>query len=586
MVYGAVPLSDYRKMTEISLRRHIKPHAPRRKKRSTSWPIWAKLTALFMFAYVLFIIYVLVSIELKPKSDNAATSRSKLISLLGPPPQKEKVSVFTFGANDEYKLDKSQAEAALQQYGASSLRKIMTAYIEPPMNDTVPGTGSQGDPENEKDTGTPPEFIVPLPLRTNTPEDLIKIEYPKLQTCHDIPGKIPVDRGLEIDSKGNTVVWNIGDEATPEDYPMREAPYCPVDADPFLPWIHDVFPSQDGTKIEFIAQNKRLCKTGKNFRKDLKRMEPQVALLQPVSVERIVEDEARKIAPELWYPDSIDGQDGSPRYRLAPFEESAPDGRETRFICRFHMTDFSNGGLPSTVVLGETLSKYPFNYEFVSYRKMFETMLTPRGKDNKMFWTSNLRFECPVPDLTGLFKIIAQGDTILSDGTPTVYVDLIPFRTPPRYGHDELHLPDGMIGPGKKPMFDAKKRWGDHNVMPRVEASGRWENIPICSPPSIGSTTDAVKPHQRSVPEKKVHVLSACVWAAASFRTRGAGQTPVTDTLRRLEEWIEFHLMAGFDHIYVYDNSGAQTNETSLAPVLNTYPSSKVTRIDWPSTVW
>lgn len=42
--------------------------------------------------------------------------------------------------------------------------------------------------------------------------------------------------------------------------------------------------------------------------------------------------------------------------------------------------------------------------------------------------------------------------------------------------------------------------------------------------------------------------------------------------------------MVGFDHIYVYDNSGAHTNETSLEPVLAPFGDS-VTRIDWPSTV-
>ena len=66
-------------------------------------------------------------------------------------------------------LIQNKAEEALQRHGASSIRKIMTAYIEPPMNDTVPGTGNQGDPDNEKDTGTPPEFIVPLSFETDTP---------------------------------------------------------------------------------------------------------------------------------------------------------------------------------------------------------------------------------------------------------------------------------------------------------------------------------------------------------------------------------------------------------------------------------
>ena len=50
-------------------------------------------------------------------------------------------------------------------------------------------------------------------------------------------------------------------------------------------------------------------------------------------------------------------------------------------------------------------------------------------------------------------------------------------------------------------------------------------------------------------------------------------------------EWIEFHLMVGFDHIYVYDNSGAYGNTSSLEDVAKTYPSSQVTRIDWPHRV-
>lgn len=51
-------------------------------------------------------------------------------------------------------------------------------------------------------------------------------------------------------------------------------------------------------------------------------------------------------------------------------------------------------------------------------------------------------------------------------------------------------------------------------------------------------------------------------------------------------EWIEFHLMIGFDHIYVYDNTGAHTDEVDLESTL--YPrflESEVTYIDWPSRV-
>ena len=70
-------------------------------------------------------------------------------------------------------------------------------------------------------------------------------------------------------------------------------------------------------------------------------------------------------------------------------------------------------------------------------------------------------------------------------------------------------------------------------------------------------------------------------------------------------EWIEFHLMVGFDHIYVYDNSGAfvdsggggsgddgtTTNNATtrtihnLKPIVEAFPPSQITWIDWPSQV-
>ena len=207
----------------------------------------------------------------------------------------------------------------------------------------------------------------------------------------------------------------------------------------------------------------------------------------------------------------------SPRYRLAPFNESSADGQETRFICRFHATDFSGSGdQPRTILLGETLSKFPFNYEFVSYRKKEATMITPRGKDTKMFWTSNLRFECPVPDIKGLSQIIAAGSSILSDGTPTMYVDLIPIRTPPRYGPNEAHFPEGMIQADKRITFDAKERWGDHNVMPRVEASGRWQNIPICFAPSIESRVKATDSTGGCESSEKETSCAVCLFVGIS----------------------------------------------------------------------
>jgi hypothetical protein len=70
---------------------------------------------------------------------------------------------------------------------------------------------------------------------------------------------------------------------------------------------------------------------GKNHRKDVIRLTPQVALLQPVSVEWINKCKAQLLAPELWTSTNAAGDD-MPQYQLSPYEEASPDGMETRFI--------------------------------------------------------------------------------------------------------------------------------------------------------------------------------------------------------------------------------------------------------------
>jgi hypothetical protein len=506
-----------------------------------------------------------------------------------------------------YKLDRKGLEDFLSKKGPAKLRKIIGAYLEPEMSFVIPETINQGAIDKDDDPGIPPKFITPLPLRTITPDDLKHYEYPKFQTCHDLPAKLPVDRGLELDKNGEPIVWNIGDTETSPDYPWDEAPFCPVDADPFLPWIHDIFPNVDGTVLEFIAHNRRRCKTGRKNRKDVLRLEPQVALLQHVSVQRITQLQAIKLAPELWNDASSSLRSDLPRYRLAPMNESSPDGRFTRFLCRFHGTTIQSNGEPQSVIIDETLSIYPFNYEFVSYRKGKPTMITPKGKDNKFFWTSVLRFQCPIPK--SLRKIIVKGNSVLSDGTPTLHVDLIPIRTPPRFGVDEMYLTEEMIGPQvfggdrdwnnwksavnkSQQGFDPYLNWGDKNVLPRVEASGRWTNLPICQVPSLAQDDNSQMlslvsktSNEKSRKVSKPHLLSACVWTSASFKTRGKGKTPILDTASRLKEWIEFHLMVGFDHIYIFDNSAAHTNFISLKPILDEFPKSQVSRIEWPSII-
>ena len=526
------------------------------------------------------------------------------------PPKTIPPKPFAFTTIKEFEKHREMSELAMKNNNdASTLRKVITAYIEPLLQDMVPNTGGRGDFSDPTDRGTPPEFMEPLPLRTHTPKDLRKIEYPLVQTCHDMPGKFPIDRGLQFGASGELVVWNVGNTPTPPDFPEQEAPYCPVELDPFLPWIHDVFPSQDGSRIEFIAQNKRRCRTGKEYTENVNRLTPQVALLQSISVETISDSRAKEMAPNLWHPNTTNSdiptenqdEDDTPRYRLAPYEFVTATGRYTRFICRFHMTTAMDGDASITVDLGETLSEYPFNYEYINYRKNHETLLTPRGKDSVLFWTSNLHFYCPVPKNKAFRDAIANGKTVLSDGTPTVHVDVVPIRTSVRY--EEIHLPKDMIGSmegAAEPIFDPVRRWGLNHVLPRVEASGRWANIPICLPPELVDetitqtetdidtlvTSTVTRKLVPNINELKVkpHYLVGCLWASAEFKTRGKERGASTDTIDRLKEWIEFHLLVGFDHIYVYDNSGAHTNETSLEGTLALFPG-KVTRIDWPSTV-
>lgn len=267
----------------------------------------------------------------------------------------------------------------------------------------------------------------------------------RLKSCNDMPAKLPVDRGFgkhvarnvnsrDTFSSGKLNVWEEAKEG------------CPVNADPFLPWLHDMFPNKDGSVVHFIAQNKRRCNSGKVHWDDIHALEPQVTIMQPVSVKRIDEMTAQKMAPKLWSPAFGDNDATTPRYRLAPHEEADSDGMFTRFICRFRAMDYTKSP-PEQVIVGETLSTYPYNYEFVNFRKEIGdlSMLTPKGKDNPMFWQSQLRFDCPVPDNGDLQSSIASGESVLSDGTPSIYVDVVPIRTAPRYGKRMSYFTPDMV---------------------------------------------------------------------------------------------------------------------------------------------
>ena len=83
--------------------------------------------------------------------------------------------------------------------------------------------------------------------------------------------------------------------------------------------------------------------------------------------------------------------------------------------------------------------------------------------------------------------------------------------------------------------------------------------------------------------EKEKKKLIACTWTSSSFETRG-GKTKVSDGDQRLLQWLEFNKLVGVDHVYVYDNSGAFSETTSLKPITDLFPGF-VTRIHWPAKI-
>ena len=76
--------------------------------------------------------------------------------------------------------------------------------------------------------------IQPLPLRQTTHDTLHKVSYPHVNSCKAFTSQFPIDNP-------------------------------PVDLDPFLPWIHDVFPSSNGKYVMFVAQNRRRCYNGQKM---------------------------------------------------------------------------------------------------------------------------------------------------------------------------------------------------------------------------------------------------------------------------------------------------------------------------------
>jgi hypothetical protein len=488
----------------------------------------------------------------------------------------------------------------LLQEKTRRLTPVLTAYVE-----ASPAVLEElGNIQNTSN-------VQQQPLRTQFPDSLKKYTYEQLRKCSDVPSKLPVNQPVEL----NSAYKNTNNRTPLLTKKFHYAKYCPVDADPYLPWIHDIFPSTMNLEtsrvehVEIIAQNKRRCNTDENrFANDLKNLEPQVAIMQPVPIKRISSHEARFLAPELWSSqphqslansssslyDSIivDSRASVSRYRLATYEDADKNSQETRFICRFHTLDFGEGNESTLrkVILAETLSVFPYNYEYVAWRKDSFPMLSKGGSGaNNCFWNSVQHFRCPIP--SHLQQIVGHDKSVINDAA-TVYLDLVPIRTRVRLGNEEYFTEDMAGDYVEQSSFDPKREWGEAHVLPEVEASGRWENIPLCASPMPGRSPNdelnvkdlaAAESVNVSVPKK--HTLMGCVWASATFTARG--NSPVDSSpSSRLFEWLTYHLyVANMDHIYVYDNSGAHTNEISLLNITNLFPRNRVTRIDWPFAV-
>ena len=405
--------------------------------------------------------------------------------------------------------------------------------------------------------------------------------------------------------------------------------------DPNTSWmtlaIHDVFPTADGSHVVFVAQNRRRCFNGQRILRNGEEapkgeiphknrvlleygksycMRPQVALFQHVPVKRV---------------GGTNGTSGEgegveePRLRLSSHEEADADGVETRFLCRFKTYDpNAPPGQPKLRVIGHSLSVFELDYDYHTYRKGYKNTATAAGFDNHMIWMSQLLFKCPVPG-EGLRTKIREGGTRVGgksgddgDHYTNLYVDMVPILTPPRYTAPMDFFPPRYGFGNKNGEFQADVEWGKEHFLPTIHESGRWENIPICMPslmthgivpvPDHGYETSGTEVAMNSIvnyftPEVAVtsgtgsnpapqplHGVIACTWASTTFKTR-SNRADVNDGKRRLREWLEFNLLAGFDHIYVYDNSGAFTDDDSLADIVDQFPDGRVTRVDWPCRI-
>jgi hypothetical protein len=189
-------------------------------------------------------------------------------------------------------------------------------------------------------------------------------------------------------------------------------PHLPVDEfpdeDAYLPWIHDYF--SNGTHVVFVAHNRRRCETGQGKEHVMHYYEPQISLFQPVAVvaEQVnyIQSSNHTFAEQateqytstqtryrLVFPSSSDTASSSTEQVTCP---------ETRFQCYFHTSQNSTNNAAATATATTrqswtTFSVYPFNYEYVGWRKK-NNMLSLDEPDIHNNEFAQLIFTCPIPD--------------------------------------------------------------------------------------------------------------------------------------------------------------------------------------------
>ncbi len=149
----------------------------------------------------------------------------------------------------------------------------------------------------------------PLPPRQTSRRDLARVAFPcvnytsDLTTLTSICGRVP--SLLPVDDFADAV------------------------CDPYLPWLHNLFVGEDGTRVDVIAQNQRRCHKGIHHREEMRFWEGQVALFQPVVIRHLMAATVNSTSDR--------DRDGA---QLSSHGVADAYGINTRFVCRFKTLDY------------------------------------------------------------------------------------------------------------------------------------------------------------------------------------------------------------------------------------------------------